>query len=326
MHRRLISLGCAATLSLALLAMPASAEPIRARHDGQVAVPARSAEPAARCLSPRPKRRYPRFGISLSGSHPEGLAGDIRDEERRFDTRIRTVRVFDPTIPPDGAWERRRPIARHRTVITSFRMPPRRVLRGRYDRALSDFFAEAPRRSSIYWSYIHEPEPEIDAGHFTARQYRRAFRHVARLAAAECRRNLYPTLILTGWTARPESGRDWRDYFPGHRYISALGWDPYNLGLTDSDRYHRPRDIYRDVIRISRRAGLPWGIAETGSIKLARDANGAKRGRWLKRVGRYLRKHHPHFVSYFQSTNGADWELRDRHGVRVWGRFMRRNR
>lgn len=286
----------------------------RAGHRGPQAQLAAKA-----CLAPVPPAQRTRFGVYLSASPT--LAADRKREEKRFGA-MTVMRLFDPSVPPSNAWERRTKQLRGMQIATSFRMPPSRVLAGKYDAALRHFFKTAPRDRAIYWTYYHEPEPDILAGKFTAAQYRDAFRHIGAIAGSLCRSNLYPTLILTGWTADPASGRDWTTYYPGDTYISVLGWDPYNQAVGVPARYRTPEEVFGDVVRISTGAGKPWAVTETGTARTKADKSGRGRARWLTSIGSYLLDRDALFVTYFQSVSTADFELRDRPSVRAYRRLV----
>lgn len=281
----------------------------------------RSASAACR-KAPPVQQSGTRFGISLSTSNGQTLGQDLAAEERRFGTRIPVVRTWDPSVPPSNAWERRKPWFGSRWIVTSMKIPPAQVLSGRHDAALRHYFRTAPRRAPIFWNYWHEPEDEVRRGEFGKRQYRRAFRHIVRLAASTCRSNLHPTLILMGWTADPRSGLDWRDYYPGRRHISVLAWDPYNSANGNPRSYVAPKTLFRNVVRVTRAAGKPLGIAETGSELVSGD-RGAGRAEWLRKTGRHLKRKDALFVTYFQSLNNGDFELRDRASVDAWKRWLR---
>lgn len=255
------------------------------------------------------------FGVSLS-SDDGTLAQALATNRMRFGD-LPVVRQFDPGIPPSGTWADRTEVFGHRSVITSFRAAPTAVLSGEYDEELLDAFESMPTEEPIFWSYIHEPEAEVEAGAFTLAEYRRAWRHIVDLAGSLCRGNLFPTLILTGWTADPDSVRDWRDYYPGNGYISVLGWDPYNSATHTPRRYQSPASIFGPVVGASRDAGKPWGVAETGSELVAGD-EGSGRAAWLRRVGQYLSDHQAAFVAYFQSTHDGAFRLDDPPSVAAY--------
>jgi hypothetical protein len=236
--------------------------------------------------------------------------------------RLGAVRVFDPGLPPATAWERRGPLLEGRRVVYSFRAPPAEILAGTHDARLLHFFESTPDGVDLFWSYFHEVEPHIDAGTFTADTYKRAFRHVVDLAQGLCRPNLYPTLILTGYTTEVGSGRQWRTYHPGDDYVSVLGWDPYNSASEQPTEYAPPEELYGGVVAASQETGKPFGIAETGSRLIPTDPTGRGRARWLTDVARYLEEQGAVFVTYYSSVgvSGADYRLLDPPSIAAWRR------
>ncbi len=270
---------------------------------------------------PLPAQDRTLFGTSISTSS-KLLHESLADEEARFG-RMSVIRTFDPDIPPEGAWERRKDAIGDRMLVTSFRMPPQDVLAGRYDAQLRAYFRNAPTDPLILWSYIHEPEPLILSGQFTAEQYRAAFRHVVRLAGEQCRANLFPTMILTGWTTEPASKRDWRDYYAGDDYVSVVAWDPYNSATSQPTSYVAPQGLYQSVLQASKESGKPWGIAETGSVRTTDDPSGTQRGAWLDRIGQWFSNQGASFVTYFQSTRDGEFILLDEPSVSAWKKWVR---
>lgn len=258
------------------------------------------------------------FGTSLS-TRTVPFAEALQSRDAAY-TRMSAVRIFDPGVPPHGAWARRGPLLADRTIITSFRVPPAEIVSGRHDHALLHFLRTAPRDVPVFWSYYHEPEGDIDDGLFTLADYRAAWQHVARLAARTCRANLHPTLILTGYTTEPESGRDWRDYYPGDEFISAVAFDPYNSASSRPEDYPPPDELFRPVLRAATDSGKPWGIAETGSQVVDSDPTGRQRAAWLADIADYFRSHGAAFVTYYDSVgvSGADYRLTDEPSRTAW--------
>jgi hypothetical protein len=236
--------------------------------------------------------------------------------------RIKSVRIFDPGVPPSNAWSRRSAALSGRTVVTSFRMSPQDVNAGKYDSAMRTFFSTAPKDRPILWNYIHEPEPMILRGQFTAAQYRTAFQRLSNLAASLCRTNLFPTMVITGWTTQPASKRNWRDYYPGSAYTSVVAFDPYNDAHGDATSYQSPADIFGSSVAAGKASGKPWGIAETGSNRIPGDAAGTGRAAWLTKMGTYLKSNGASFVTYFQSTTNGDFELRDAPGISAYRKLV----
>ena len=288
-------------------------------------------EPTARAeaactKAPAWKKKDTRFGIGLSTSDAPNLGADLVAEQKRFRTRIPVIRTWDTGMPRDYAWEERSKWFGKRWIVTSLKLSPQEVNAGTHDNALRNYFKTAPRKQPIFYSFFHEPEDEVKNGQFTTAQYRAAFRRIVDIASSFCRSNLYPTLVLMGWTADPSSRLDWRDYYPGADYVSVLGWDPYNGANGYASSYRPPRQIFGHVVAASRAAGKPFGIAETGSVRIAGDASGKGRATWLRKSRRYLDRKNAAFVTYFQSTNKGDFELRDDPSIGAWRRAMRSHR
>ena len=183
-------------------------------------------------------------------------------------------------------------------LVVSFKIPPKEILSGSHDAQLRAFFAATPRLA--YWTYWHEPEDDIARGTFTAADYRAAWAHIADLAKASGK-PLRATLILMGYTVQPGSGRTWTNYYPGSSVIDVLAWDCYAWDTNDTaDR------VYGPAMNVSRQAGKPWAIAETGVGSVAYP-NPANRQAKLTEMARYLATapQAPVFVTYFDSDPGG---------------------
>ena len=277
-----------------------------------------SAAPAEAACSKAPsyKPGSTRFGVSLS-TNSLSMSQSLAKQDSNFG-RLKAVRIFDPGVPPSNAWSRRTSMLSGRTVVTSFRMAPQDVIAGKYDSAMRQFFSTAPTDRPIMWSYIHEPEPQILNGKFTYAQYRSAWQRLSTIAASYCRSNLFPTLILTGWTADPASHRDWRNYYPGSDFISTIAFDPYNSAHGTATTYRTPAQVFDNSVRVGKASGKPWGISETGSNRIPGDSAGYGRAAWLRSVATYLRAQGASYATYFQSTNNGDFELRDQPSISAW--------
>jgi hypothetical protein len=230
---------------------------------------------------------------------------------------LESVRLFYPSVPP--AWPGRPDVGK-RTAIISFKLDPRAVLSGRYDQAMRRWFATAPNDRDVYWVYYHEPEDNIAAGSFSAADYRAAWRRLRSLADEAHNPRLHATLVLMGWTLDPRSGRDWRDYYPGKDVIQALGWDVYNLA-DGKGRYETPQAMYERVVSTSEAEGLPFGVAETGSL-VVRGDDGSKRAEWLRATNSYLTAHNALWVAYFDlKWSNGDYRLLDGPSRQAWRDF-----
>ena len=323
--RRLSLVGAMAVGLVAALAVAGSATNPRAGTNGadlaQVAATTPSGPPPAQCS--KPYTGHPtRLGVNLS-TVTMGFGEAVQHNLSLFH-HLPVVRVYDSYVAPGRAWRgQKTSLPRGTAIVPSFQLTPQQVLSGHYDRTIRGFFRNAPKHRQVFWNYYHEPETGVDNGEYTAAQYRQAWRHIVDLSIPFCRSNLHPTLILTGWTANPSSGYDWRDYYPGRRYISVIAWDQYNGVFTRPSQYPAPRDLYHYQMQISHHAGKGFGLAETASALVAGDG-GQARAAWLRRVGRWNTRHHAAFVTYFNSAPGLDFRLTDDPSRGMWASLMSR--
>lgn len=269
------------------------------------------------CTRPAPPKGT-QFGSSISMTSTIWAEHALADRDAIFG-KIRAVRIWDEPMP--FSWsDRRTSHLKGRTLVMSFRPAPADVLSGKHDAELRRWFQEAPSDSTIYWNYVHEPETPIDdQKKFTADIYLRAWRHIDKIADSVCRQNMYATLVLMGWTTKPESKKDWRKFYAGDDVIDVLAFDPYN-GVHDPTRdyYASPASMMDSVVKVSKDAGKPWAIAEFGSRKIKSDATGSGRGAWLTAFANYTRSNGALFVTYFHSTRDADWRLLDKPSQDAW--------
>lgn len=255
------------------------------------------------------------FGSSMSDTG-QGAEEAMREVDDAFG-RVPIVRHFSSGLPTSWSSTKMRAMD-GRTISTSFKAEPRQVLAGKHDAHLRAWFAAAPDDQTIYWTYYHEPEGEIKDGRFTAPDYRAAWKRIAGIADEACKPNMFATMILTGWTAKPASKQDYRDYYPGAEAIDVLAFDSYN-GVKDPDRtyYASPEEMYGSIVAIAQREGIPFAVPETGT-RLLKGDDGTRRAQWLRDIGAYLEKHDSLFVTYFQSDRNVDWRLDDPPSRRAW--------
>ncbi|HEX5017411.1 MAG TPA: hypothetical protein VFX15_07490 [Actinomycetes bacterium] len=227
---------------------------------------------------------------------------------------MEVVRVFYPGLP--SAWPGRAGDVGG-PIVVSFKAPPSEILSGRHDTFLANWFRTAPKDREIWWTYWHEPEDDIANGHYTAQQFRDAYRRIASFADAAANPRLHNTLILMCWTVHPSSGRTFSDYFPGKAVVDTIGWDCYSKA-TSTTPYVSPENMYTRAITVTRDLGLDFGIAETGSLKAATDPDGTKRAEWLRSIGRFLESNDASFVCYFDSIVGGEFRLLDAPSQRAW--------
>ncbi|WP_229399222.1 hypothetical protein [Micromonospora okii] len=253
-------------------------------------------------------------GASIHLRDGESFDAGLARSDRSYGP-LRMVRVFYPGLPP--SWSGSRADAADRTVVVSFKAPPGEVTAGRHDSRLVAWFRSVPRDLDVYWSYFHEPEDDVERGSYTAAQYRAAWQRLAGLADTAGNARLRATLILMCWTLNPNSKRDFDDYWPGGDAIDVLGWDCYNSG-GKFDRYTDPAQVFSPMIKKSRALGKPWGLAETGSVRIAGDS-GTGRAAWIRAMSRYLDAQRPLWVAYYDyEVAGGDFRLTDEPSQQAW--------
>jgi hypothetical protein len=257
-------------------------------------------------------------GASFVPENGETNQQALERHDRMFNG-LEVVRIFYPGLPAN--WPGKVDTG-GRPVIVSFKASPDEINSGSLDRRLGDWFKAAPRDRTIWWSYYHEPEDNIENGEFTAVAYRTAWQRLVRLADAAGNPNLQATLILMGWTLEPGAKRNWKDYYAGPEYIDVLAWDLYNLAWKKGT-YKNPAENFQKVIATSRAEGKPFGIAETGTPLLGGDT-GAQRAEWLRGAIDVLSRAGAEFIAYFHldwPSAGIDYRLHDEPSRAVWREF-----
>jgi hypothetical protein len=252
------------------------------------------------------------YGAVVAKRGTEGFDQALSRQDAAY-SRMPISRVFYTGAPQ--AWPGNAGLS-GRPVVVSFSYNPADVLLGTYDAAITKWFKTAPTTYDVYWAYIHEPEDNIERGEFTATQYRDALTRVAGLAAKANNPHLRPTLILMCWTLGPDSGRDWHNYYPGPGVVRYAAFDCYNyFGRTGS--YVAPDQLFARVLDFGTSTGIPWGIAEVGSVTTAADTTGTGRAAWLRSVGHFLAGK-ALFVNYFDVKLSVDYRLLDSASQSAW--------
>lgn len=221
------------------------------------------------------------------------------------------IRMFFPGLPKP--WSQIRADVNRTPVVVSFKAPPGDVVAGKYDAQLRQWFADAPTDRRTFWTYWHEPENDG----VNQAQYREAWRHIRDLADQADNRRLRATLILMCWTLDDRSGRDWKDYYAGDRTIQVLGFDCYNTAQADG-YYRDPAVMLKPVIDVATSVGKPWGIAEFGSLVVEEDGGHRGRAQWLRDFGQHVQKKGGSFATYFDSSMGGDFRLKDEPSAHAW--------
>jgi len=259
----------------------------------------------------------PLFGASVLGGGGDTYLEALRKADSRYGG-MDVVRVFYLGKP--SAWASM-VAAEGRPVVVSFGYHPRDVLAGRADAYLRDWFANAPTTRDTYWVYSHEPEDDVARRAFTAADYRAAWRRIRGLADRATNPRLKATLVLMCWTFNSKSGRNWRDYYAGSDVIQLLAFDCYNW-MARKGGYAAPENVYGNAVRTAKSLGIPFGIAETGSLRVPGD-DGRQRAAWLRSVSSWLTLQNARFVAYFDIMlkQSADYRLRDSYSITAWRQY-----
>jgi hypothetical protein len=256
--------------------------------------------------------RGTRYGASVDAGSTDWTKA-LHQSDGRY-SRLDVVRFYDPDFP--DSWHSSRLNSVNRPIVYSFAAQPSAVLSGKHDKQLRRWFKAAPSRWPIWWSYRQEPEDDIARGDYSASRYRQAWRHINQLARTADNHRLHPTLILMCWTASPNSGRRFSNYYPGD-FIQVLGWDCYNTDTQDT-RYKPARQIMHYAVARARRMHKGFGVSEVGSRLLPGD-DGSRRAMWLAGVARYTGHRNAAFVSYWDANIPAgNFKLRDMPSRRAW--------
>lgn len=256
------------------------------------------------------------FGTNLWERPGESRAAALARLESTFG-RLDVVRVFSPWLPP--WWSDLDEDLGDRPAVVSFQVPPARILSGAADARLTRWFGAAPTNRDTWWVYLHEPEDDVEAGAFTAEEFRAAWSHVAALAEAVGNPRLHATVVLMCWTARESSGRDWRAYVPA-RGVDVLAWDCY-AGGHDAATYADPEELLRPAHEAAAAVGAEWGIAELGA-RLGSSSAAVERAAWIETAGEYAGRHGARFALWFHAPAGGDFRLLDEPSARAWASLV----
>ncbi|HEU0103232.1 MAG TPA: hypothetical protein VFR07_13020 [Mycobacteriales bacterium] len=192
-----------------------------------------------------------------------------------------------------------------RSAVVSFKLPPDLVLAGVYDAQFRAFFAAAPKDHPTWWSYYHEADAAFNQGRLNDfQQFRDASSRVARIARSAGNGQLRNTVILTGYTANPKSGKNVADYLPAAGLTDLVAFDNYN-GWAQSNlgTYGDPTTVLGHDKAAAAAVGLPWAVAEFASTVQNGDYQG--RADFITRFAQVAATNGAVFVSYFDSKVGA---------------------
>lgn len=263
--------------------------------------------PTAPPVSPPSSTSSTLFGACVWENQGESYADALARQRAQFGP-MQVIRVYLSDQNPLTSWSSAQ-LNSNVPMQVSFKGNPATVVSGTEDAKYLAWFKAAPRDRTIYWTFFHEPDDNISAGQFSAAQYVAAWRHLKKLADQADNPRLLATLSLMNWSIFPESGRNWKDMYPGNDVIDVLAWDVNNLG-SPRGIYEDPAKLFGPVIAASKSVGKPWAVAEWGSALLAGDT-GAKRAAWMKSMGAYMKANGALYATYFNSTVGGESRLLD---------------
>lgn len=221
-----------------------------------------------------------------------------------------TPRVFLSSPPTTAQWGT--VIPNDRPVVVTWVGDLAAMAAGTLDAQLLAWFNAAPTAYPIFWGLQHEPEDNFTTAAQKA-QYIAAWRHVSDLAPNGT--NLYPTLILSDWTADAGSGRNWRDWYPGPASIDVLAWDQYNYqngagGL--NTEANKQLLANRPTAAISHGEGLLYAVGEFGcKFEQTPPIPDATRATWLTQTGAAMKANGAAFVTLFDTNSGGTFNIDD---------------
>ena len=265
---------------------------------------------------PRTAPSGPLLGTSVPRQSGETYAQAVARANATYGG-LDVIRLFHAGLPV--SWAKMTADVGTTPLVVSFKMSPVEVVAGRYDSYMRSWFASAPTGRPTWWTYYHEPEDNIEAGQFTAAQYRAAWAHLDALADEASNPSLRATLILMCWTLDPASHRNWTDYYSAGA-IDAQGWDCYS-STWSSGSYRSATSMLANVKAIATQTGLPWGLAEFGSL-LATGDDGSGRAAWLSDMVAEATAGGASFLTYFDSTVGGEFRLLDEPSRSRWRQLV----
>jgi hypothetical protein len=254
------------------------------------------------------------IGAAMGQHGNENFAAAVHRGNNLFG-KLHALRVYHGGGP--RPWSAIMDATQGAPAIVSFREKPGVILSGSKDAFYRAWFASAPTSHIDYWTYIHEPEDDIERHKFTAADYRAAFNHLANLAHQAHNGSLKSTLLLMGFTLTPYSHRSFSDYYAGSSAVDSIGYDIYNGAQGQPRAYEDPSSFFREILAKAAQTGKPWGLGEFNS-KLVHGDHGAGRAAWLAHIGAYAEAHHAAFLLLFNSNHKSNWELRDSASINAW--------
>lgn len=194
-------------------------------------------------------------------------------------------------------------------VIASFKFSPQSVIAGTHDAKITAWFNSIPVNRRVWWSFYHEPEENIEAGTFTATQYRDAWSHILDLAPV--RDTLRGVVILMNYSNYKTSRKDnIAQYITTNSKLHGLFWDSYLTGNTKtiSGLVDLPKSV-------SNNFNLKFGICEV-SVAVGFNMTGMTHIQTVNTIVPQLitraRQAEAEVVTWFESNKSdGNWLMRD---------------
>lgn len=173
---------------------------------------------------------------------------NVQPNESRWSERATVARVFESASL--GTWDTYPELARaYDAGIRKFSIS----WKGTSGQEIRDFAASVPAGITVYGTWWHEPENDIESGTFTLAQWKK---RMIRLCRVMRENDIVPVRILMGWTLFPESGRNVRKYDLPKGTIKISAFDGHVANKP-------PRKLARLLLADKRRTGLPLALPET---------------------------------------------------------------
>jgi len=279
--------------------------------------------PAARNMpkaSAAPRQPKVAFGAYVAPRYGEGLKTALQKFEKAIGRRLAAVRVYykwDTPFPNTYAhWLKRT----NHTIVMSVKAKRRdgsivkwaQIANARKGSTLYHrivLWAQGIKRfgDKVYFAFNHEPEARASDAMGTAKEFKAAWRRIVTVFQRHGVRNARYLWTMTDYSFQASDDRKASRWYPGDRYVHAIGGDAYNW-------YHCRStgggwESLADNLRAMRRFGkrhpneilaLPeWGSVEDWSTS-GRKAN------WLGNARRLLKRHRWHqfkMILYFHSKD-----------------------
>jgi hypothetical protein len=217
----------------------------------------------------------------------------------------------------------------------SFQLPPSDVASGVADAKLRTFLATTPK--DLILTNYHEPEPWVDAGKFSAADFRASIVRLSTLVRAQNaldggKRRVSVVLIYN--TVYGFKGRDPLSYWPGRdpngvNYADLISFDTYALphntntpgvpvGFTDGVKWQSAKVLLDPSIALAKQIGSPWMLSEVGILEDVTSPT--HKGQAMTDVVNYARLHGAVTVEYWDAVGSrADWQLRNgANAISAW--------